>query len=51
MPGQIEARYGMFFDERRFNLRAALDIFELLQGEMRRLPAPIEVGARASLAQ
>src|SRR5690606_15059199 len=47
MPGQVEARYGMFFDERRFNLRAALDIFELLQGEIRRIPPHVEVNSRA----
>lgn len=40
LPGQAEARYGMFFDERRFNLRAALDIFELLKNEAGRAPVP-----------
>jgi len=50
MPGQVEARYGMFFDERRFNLRAALDIFELLQGEINRLPPHVEVNSGRALA-
>ncbi|WP_159593224.1 LysR family transcriptional regulator [Chelativorans xinjiangense] len=49
LPGQLEARYGMFFDERRFNLRTALDIFELLKDELARVPLPLEV-ARPSLA-
>lgn len=50
MPGQMEARYGMFFDERRFNLRTALDIFELLKGEIGRMPPHVEVATRTSLA-
>lgn len=50
MPGQVEARYGMFFDERRFNLRTALDIFELLKGELGRVPHLVEGSPRASLA-
>lgn len=49
LPGQIEARYGMFFDERRFNLRMALDIFELLKDELARVPPQLGA-ARASMA-
>ena len=49
LPGQLEARYGMFFDERRFNLRTALDIFELLKGEGTRAPKPVKM-LRPSLA-
>ncbi|MEC9247294.1 MAG: LysR family transcriptional regulator [Pseudomonadota bacterium] len=37
IPGGLDIRYGMFFDDKRFNLRLAMDIFELLQGELRRL--------------
>jgi len=39
----------MFFDERRFNLRTALDIFELLKSELTRAPLSRET-ARPSLA-
>jgi DNA-binding transcriptional LysR family regulator len=49
LPGSVEARYGMFFDERRFNLRAALDIFELLNGEAAR-PAKLPEMPRVSVA-
>jgi len=49
LPGQVEARYGMFFDERRFHLRTALDIFELLKGDLVRGPKPVEM-QRQSLA-
>jgi len=49
LPGQLEARYGMFFDERRFHLRTALDIFELLKEELVRAPKPAEM-QRQSLA-
>ncbi|MDZ5695763.1 MULTISPECIES: LysR family transcriptional regulator [Phyllobacteriaceae] len=49
LPGQVAARYGMFFDERRFNLRAALDIFELLKDELVHVPPPHEI-SRPSLA-
>ncbi len=49
LPGHIDARYGMFFDERRFNLRAALDIFELLKSELTRAPLSRET-ARPSMA-
>lgn len=40
IPGGLEIRYGMFFDDKRFNLRLAMDIFELLQGELHRMPPP-----------
>lgn len=49
LPGHLEARYGMFFDERRFNLRTALDIFELLNDELTRVP-PLPAMAQASMA-
>ena len=39
---------GMFFDERRFSLRAALDIFELLKSELTRTMRPVE-GSRPAL--
>ena len=40
IPGGLEIRYGMFFDDKRFNLRLAVDIFELLQGELQRMTPP-----------
>ncbi len=40
IPGGLDIRYGMFFDDKRFNLRLAMDIFELLQGELHRLTPP-----------
>lgn len=40
IPGGLEIRYGMFFDDKRFNLRLAMDIFELLQGELHRMTPP-----------
>lgn len=49
LPGQIETRYGMFFDERRFNLRAAMDIFELFKSETMHVPLPSEA-TRMSVA-
>lgn len=49
LPGHLEARYGMFFDERRFNLRTALDIFELLNEELTRVP-PLPAMAQATMA-
>jgi len=48
LPGHVDARYGMFFDERRFSLRAALDIFELLKSELTRTMRPVE-GSRPAL--
>lgn len=39
LPGRVDIRYGMFFDEKRFSLRSAEDIFELLK----RGPARVDV--------
>lgn len=50
LPGGLEMRYGMFFDDKRFNLRMALDIFELLQGELHRMTPPPPAFPRHSLA-
>lgn len=49
LPGQVEMRYGMFVNERRFSLRTALDIFELLKSEPEHIPLPLK-GARPTLA-
>ncbi|MCT8997658.1 LysR family transcriptional regulator [Chelativorans intermedius] len=43
LPGRLQARYGMFFDERRFSLRTALDIFELVREALGEVPPPIVV--------
>lgn len=53
LPGGMDIRYGMFFDDKRFNLRLALDIFELLQDELHRitpLPAPAADSLQAQRA-
>lgn len=50
LPGGLEVRYGMFFDERRFNLRMALDIFELLQGELHRVSPPLRQAGMEAFA-
>lgn len=49
LPGQLETRYGMFFDERRFHLRAAMDIFEVLKDELEAMPVGMDM-PRANLA-
>lgn len=49
LPGQLEIRYGMFVNERRFNLRSALDIFELLKNEPEHMPLPLRI-VRPALA-
>ncbi|SFQ56583.1 DNA-binding transcriptional regulator, LysR family [Nitratireductor indicus] len=51
LPGGLDMRYGMFFDDKRFNLRMALDIFELLQGELHRMVPPPGGFPRHSLAR
>ncbi|EKF18239.1 LysR family transcriptional regulator [Nitratireductor pacificus] len=49
MPGSLDMRYGMFFDDKRFNLRLGLDIFEFLQGEMHRMSPPLAAFQRHSI--
>ncbi|WP_255606465.1 LysR family transcriptional regulator [Nitratireductor rhodophyticola] len=51
IPGGLDIRYGMFFDDKRFNLRLAMDIFELLQGELHRLTPPQAAYQGHSLAR
>ncbi|MCC5778835.1 LysR family transcriptional regulator [Nitratireductor sp. B36] len=51
IPGGLDIRYGMFFDDKRFNLRLAMDIFELLQGELHRLTPPPSAYQGHSLAR